>query len=113
VTGSELGYCMSSLACSAASQIFMKSASSQLRVVSFLVALGSAIALQVTSVVLVVLALRTMQISQLVPFAAAAYVLVPIAALLLFNERLLPRFWLGAGSIAVGIALTLSGTLIG
>jgi drug/metabolite transporter (DMT)-like permease len=108
VTGSELGFCLSSLACSTASQICMKSATSLSRLASFLAVLGAAVALQVTSVVLVVLALRTLQISQLIPFAAAAYVLVPIAALVLFNERLLPRFWVGALCIVSGIVLTLS-----
>lgn len=108
MTGSELGFCISSLACSTASQIFMKSASSQSRLFSFLFVLGAAVTLQVASVVLVVLALRTMQISQLIPFAAAAYVLVPIAALFLFHERLLPRFWVGALCIVSGIVLTLA-----
>jgi len=68
-----------------------------------LLLLGMGGVLQVSAVLLAVMALRTMQLSQLIPFAAAAYLLVPIGSQFLFREHLLPRFWLGALLIVAGI----------
>ncbi len=52
--------------------------------------------------------LRTVQLSQLVPFAAGAYVLVPVGSRLFFGEYLLPRFWVGVASIVIGVYLAVS-----
>lgn len=70
--------------------------------------LTAGIALQLTSVILAILVLRSLQLSQLMPFAALAYVLVPLGALV-FKERLTARFWSGAILIALGIAWALPG----
>lgn len=67
-----------------------------------LLGLGGA-SLQVCAVLLAVLALRTMDLSQLVSFAAIAYVLVPLGGHFVFGERLLPHFWLGSFLIVAGI----------
>ena len=108
MTGSELGLCLSAVLCSSISQLFMKSASARARLAKVLLLLGVGCALQLGSVLLAVVVLRTIQLSQLVPFAAVAYLLVPIGSHFVFNERLLPRFWLGALLIVAGILCTIS-----
>lgn len=67
---------------------------------------GMAGTLQLLSIGLVVLALQTLPLSQLVPFAAGAYLLIPLGSRQLFGERLHPRFWLGALLIVSGILCT-------
>nr|VFK07995.1 MAG: undecaprenyl phosphate-alpha-L-ara4N flippase subunit ArnE [Candidatus Kentron sp. LPFa]VFK25767.1 MAG: undecaprenyl phosphate-alpha-L-ara4N flippase subunit ArnE [Candidatus Kentron sp. LPFa] len=105
MTNSELGFCLSSVVCSSASQLFIKSASASKKRIDILMLLGAGGGLQLGSVLLVVLALRTIQLSQLIPFAAVAYLLVPIGSYFVFKERFLPRLWLGALFIIIGIIL--------
>ncbi|QNK01050.1 hypothetical protein [Dyella telluris] len=102
----ELGLCLSSLACSSVSQLFMKRAALPGKPLGRLACLGAAGGLQLLSIGLVVIALRTLAISQLVPFAAGAYLLVPIGSRKLFGEHLHPRFWVGALLIVSGILCT-------
>lgn len=102
----ELGLCLASLACSSVSQLFMKAAALPGSKMKRLVQLGAAGGLQLLSIGLVVVALRTLPISQLVPFAAGAYLLVPLGSHHLFGERLQRRFWVGAGLIVSGILFT-------
>lgn len=106
MSGYELALCLSAVACSSVSQLFMKSASQQKNLKTFLFMIGIGGALQLGAVVLAVLALRTLQLTQLIPFAAAAYFLVPLGSHIVFNERILPRFWLGTMLIMVGIVCT-------
>lgn len=63
-------------------------------------------ALLICPVLLAVVALRTMNLSQLVSFAAGAYVLVPLGSHFIFGDRLFPRFWVGALLIISGILCT-------
>lgn len=108
MTDSELILCLSSVFCSSISQLFIKSASVRPSLVQSVLPLVAGGALQLGSVLLAVIALRTMQLSQLVPFAAAAHLLVPIGGQLVFKERLFPRFWLGATLIVTGIIIIYS-----
>lgn len=102
----ELGLCLSSLACSSISQLFMKGAALPGGRMQRLLRLGTAGGLQLLSIGLVVLALQTLPLSQLVPFAAGAYLLVPLGSRRLFGEQLHPRFWVGALLIVSGILCT-------
>ncbi len=104
MTGSELGLCLSSVFCSSVSQLFIKSASTlQARQLKTFLLLGVGGTLQLSAVLLVVVALRTMQLTQLIPFAGLAYLLVPIGSYFVFNEKLIARFWLGALLIVIGV----------
>lgn len=103
----ELGLCLSALACSSVSQLFMKGAALPGAPMQRLVRLGVAAGLQLLSIGLAVLALQTLRLSQIVPFAAGAYLLVPLGSRHLFGDRLHPRFWVGAVFIVLGILCTL------
>jgi len=102
----ELGLCLASLTCSSISQLCMKGAAIPGKPIRRLTCFVVAGSLQLLSVGLVVVALQTLPISQLVPFAAGAYLLVPLGGRQLFGERLQPRFWIGASLIVSGILLT-------
>ena len=102
----ELGLCLASVSCSSASQLFMKAAALPGKTRRRLTHLAAAGSLQLLSIGLVVMALKTLPISQLVPFAGAAYLLVPLGSRQLFGERLHARFWAGAALIVAGIILT-------
>lgn len=106
MTSAELGLCLTSLVCSSVSQLFMKGAALPGSSFRRLVHLGAAGSLQLLSIGLVVLALQTLPISQLAPFAAGAYLLVPLGSRQLFGDRLYPHFWLGAFLIISGILCT-------
>lgn len=102
----ELSFCVSALILSSISQLFMKGAAiSSTRVKRFF-RLGMAGLLQFFSIGLAVLALRTLSLSQIVPFAAGAYLLVPLSSRYLYRERLDQPFWFGALFIFFGIVLT-------
>ena len=102
----ELVLCVSSLACSSASQLFMKSAVLCETWPRRLARLGVAGCLLLLSVCLAVIALRTLPLSQLLPFAAGAHMLVPLGSSYYFGERLRVRFWIGALLIVAGILCT-------
>ncbi len=106
MSSAELGLCLISLVCSSVSQLFMKGAALPGTSLKRLAYLGTAGSLQLMSIGLVVLALQTLPVSQLVPFAAGAYLLVPLGSRHLFGDRLHPRFWLGALLIISGILCT-------
>jgi undecaprenyl phosphate-alpha-L-ara4N flippase subunit ArnE len=112
VTTSELVLCLSSVLCSSASQLLIKSATIRPTIIKLIFKLGFAGLAQLISALLVVLALKTMHLSQLIPFAAAAYFLVPIASRYIFNEQLLLRFWSGALLIVIGILIINSPLII-
>lgn len=103
MTGSEFSLCLSAVVTSSISQLFMKSASELDKPAKFLPLLCASCVLQLGSTLIAVVVLRTIQLTQLIPFAAAAYVLVPIGSCFVFGERLLPKFWLGTLFIIIGI----------
>lgn len=70
--------------------------------------LGAAGFLMLFSMLVAMWVLRTIQLSQLIPFAAGAYVLVPVGGKLFLGEHLKPQFWLGVVCIMIGISLTVS-----
>lgn len=102
----ELGLCLASVFTGSGSQLFMKAAAMPGLRLRRLAQLGAAGCLQLLSFGLVVVALRTLPISQLIPFAGGAYLLVPLGGSFLFGERLHARFWWGALSLVAGIILT-------
>lgn len=99
----ELGLCLSSLTCSSASQLFMKAAALPGAWGWRMAWLGVAGSLLVMSVGLAVLALKTLPLSTLLPFAAGAHLLVPLGSRQFFGDRLNPRFWVGVLLIVSGI----------
>lgn len=103
MTGLEFSLCVSAVLSSSTSQLFLKAASSRATPSNAIVLLGIAVALQISAVLLAVLVLRTLNLSQLVSFAAFAYVLVPLGSHFVFGDRLLTRFWIGAILIVVGV----------
>ncbi|MEH6627072.1 MAG: hypothetical protein V7739_11540 [Motiliproteus sp.] len=106
MTNTELAFCLLCVFCSSSSQLFIKGASLRPSFGKTIFLLGLGVMLQLSSVLFAVMALKTMQLSQLIPFAAMAYLLVPIGSFFVFNERLLPRFWSGSALIVVGIIYT-------
>jgi drug/metabolite transporter (DMT)-like permease len=97
--------CLAAVLSSSASQLCMKAASMAATLSRKLLLVGIGVACQLGAVFVAVLVLRTLTLSQLVAFAALAYILVPLGGHLVFSERLLGRFWLGAGLIIAGIML--------
>ncbi|AOS81328.1 MULTISPECIES: hypothetical protein [Hydrogenophaga] len=109
MTASEIAMCLGAVLSSSTAQMLMKAASTLGALRRGFPLLTAGIALQLTSVILAILVLRSLQLSQLMPFAALAYVLVPLGGALVFKERLTARFWSGAILIALGIAWALPG----
>lgn len=103
MTSLELSLCVSAVLSSSTSQLFLKAASMRAAPSRVIILLGIAATLLICSVLLAVLALRTLNLSQLVSFAAFAYVLVPLGSHFVFGDQLLPRFWIGATMIVAGI----------
>lgn len=104
MNGTEFGLCVTAILCSSASQLVMKTAASLTGMCRLLV-LAVGASLQLGAALLAMFALKTLQLSQLIPFAAAAYVLVPLGGQFFFRERLQPAFWAGALLIITGIAI--------
>jgi undecaprenyl phosphate-alpha-L-ara4N flippase subunit ArnE len=88
---------------SSAAQLCIKGAAGRLVSVGGLVLFGISGLLMATSMIVAVCVLRTLSLSQLVPFAAAAYILVPLGGRWVFRENLLPSFWFGVAAIIVGV----------
>jgi undecaprenyl phosphate-alpha-L-ara4N flippase subunit ArnE len=103
MTSAELSLCLLSVAGSSASQLLFKAASLQKMRFMFAIRFLSGVALQFSSIILAVLALRTLQLSQIIPFAAASYLIIPLASQAIFGERLRYAFWIGALFIFCGI----------
>jgi uncharacterized membrane protein len=102
----EVAFCFLSLVCSSTSQLLMKGAAISLQRKRQMYYIGLAAILQFTSVALVFSALRVLSLAQVAPFAAGAYLLVPLGGHHIFRESLCPSFWVGSLFIAVGIVMT-------
>ena len=100
--------CIVAVMASSTSQLCIKLASRRIMTLNGLCILGAAGFLMLFSMLVAIWVLRTVQLSQLVPFAAGAYVLVPVGGHLFLGEDLKPKFWLGVVSIMIGIYLTVS-----
>lgn len=105
MTPAELSLGLTSVCASTLSQLAMKAAARTHRRGGKCLLLMSAVGLQLASVLLVIVLLRTLPLSMLVVFAALAYLTVPVLCASLFNERLTPRFWLGASLVGAGVVL--------
>lgn len=90
---------------SSTSQLCIKVASTRLGTLKGLCILGVAGLQMLFSMLVAIWVLRTIQLSQLMPFAAGAYILVPLGSHFFFGEQLKPRFWPGVASIMIGICL--------
>ena len=99
----ELLLCIVAVVASSTSQLFIKSVASQGISLKSLYVFGVAGILMLFSIIIAVWVLRTIQLSQLLPFAALAYVLVPLGGNMFFNEYLQPRFWAGVILIVFGV----------
>lgn len=99
----EFVMCLSAVMTSSISQLCIKGAMARSVRAAALGLLGIGAALLCCSVLLTVLVLRTVSLSQLIPFAAIAHILVPLGGCLIFSEMLTPRFWIGALLILCGI----------
>jgi undecaprenyl phosphate-alpha-L-ara4N flippase subunit ArnE len=106
INGTEIALTLASVLCSTAGQVAFKSASVRVFPGAFLFWCGGA-AFMLASMLIVVMVLRTVPLSALVPFAALAYVTVPLASMLIFKEVTGKRFWLGTLCIIIGVIFTL------
>lgn len=106
MTSIELSLCLAAVFSSSSSQLFIKMASKNpLSLQGILMLAGSGL-LMLVSIFVLIWVLRTIQLSQVMPIAAGAYILVPLGSWVFLKERLHPRFWLGVVSIMLGIYLT-------
>lgn len=107
MTAFEFFLCILAVFSSSASQLFIKLASQHPLSTQGLLALSAGGLLMLFSMLVFVWILRSFQLSQVVPFAGGAYVLVPIGSSLFFKDQLRPRFWIGVTLILIGIYLTI------
>lgn len=84
MTTVELILCIVAVMASSTSQLCIKFASSRISTFSGLSALGAGGILMIFSVLAAIWVLRTVQLSQLVPFASCAYILVPLGGRFFF-----------------------------
>jgi len=103
VTTGEAALCLAAVVSSSAAQLCMKAASMDGFPMRRRALIAFGIVCQLGAVVVAVLVLRTLTLSQLVTFAALAYILVPLGGHLAFGERLSLPFWLGSGLIIGGV----------
>jgi len=106
MTGSDIVLCLIAVISSSSSQLGVKAASRSTNVIKTLYLLAGSGLLVILSIVIIVWVLQTVQLSQIIPFAAGAYILIPIGSSLFFNERLKPTFWIGVLLIIMGVILT-------
>lgn len=107
MTPTEFLLCFAAVCCSSASQLCVKGASKRVRTLFGMLLLGVGGALMLVSMLIAVWVLRTLQLSQLVPFAAGAYILVPLGGVVFFGEKVNKSFWFGVSVILLGVLLTL------
>ena len=102
----EFIFCLCSVSLSSFSQIAFKlNAQPRNRKNCGYLLLG--ISLMVGSMLFVLLALRTMELSILVMFAPLSFVLVPVLSVFVFNEKINTQFWVGTFMIVTGITISL------
>ncbi len=66
----------------------------------------AALALYGAATILWIWILSRVPLSRAYPYVALGVVLVPLASILVFGERIRPAFWLGAALIVAGIIVT-------
>jgi multidrug transporter EmrE-like cation transporter len=76
-------------------------------------ALYAALALYGSATLLWIWVLSRVPLSRAYPYVAFGMVLVPLASILLFGERVRPGFWIGVALIVAGILITQLGTARG
>lgn len=106
MTNSDVVLCLIAVISSSSSQLCIKAASRDTSVIKTLYLLAGSGLLVMFSIVVIVWVLQTVQLSQIIPFAAGAYIFIPIGSSLFFNERLKSTFWIGVLLIIMGVILT-------
>lgn len=101
----ELFLCIAAVCCSSIAQLGIKFAAQQESRVRMLTFLAGSGGMMLLSLLVAVWVLRTIQLSQLIPFAALAYILVPLLGNRCFGEKLDRHFWCGVGLIVLGIII--------
>jgi undecaprenyl phosphate-alpha-L-ara4N flippase subunit ArnE len=107
MNGTEIALALAAVLFSTAGQISFKAATAR----GFSGAIlfwGCGASLMFISMLVAAIILRTAPLSALVPFAALAYITVPLASMIVFKESVNKRFWLGTLCIIVGVMLTLT-----
>ncbi|NIY83289.1 EamA family transporter [Vibrio hepatarius] len=102
----EFIFCLCSVSLSSLSQIAFK-LNTQLGNGEKIKYLLLGISLMVGSMLFVLLALRTMNLSILVMFAPLSFVLVPVLSVFFFKEKINTQFWIGTFMIITGITVSL------
>ncbi len=106
MTSTELLFCLAAVIASSASQLCLKIVSIQPKSIKSLYVFGAAGTLVLFSILATIWVLRPIHLSQLIPFAACTYILVPLGGHLFLNEHLRVRFWLGVVLIIAGVLFT-------
>jgi len=106
MTPFEIGLCISAVASSSAAQLLFKAAAMDMAWSRSIFLLIGGAFLMSYSMMTAVWVLQTLRVSQLIPFASGAYILVPLGGCIFFKESVPRHFWLGVLSIMVGIVLT-------
>jgi multidrug transporter EmrE-like cation transporter len=104
---SEVTLALVSVLCSTAGQVALKATANRgfVRSIPFW---SCGAFLMLASVLAAAMALRTVPLSALVPFAGLAYIATPFAAMIVFRESVNKHFWLGTLFIVAGVMLTLA-----
>jgi drug/metabolite transporter (DMT)-like permease len=76
---------------------------------STLLIFGTALGIYAGATVLWVLALRDLSLAYAYMFMALSFVIVPVAAIILFGEKVTPSYFLGAALIIGGLMIILWG----
>lgn len=71
--------------------------------------LWAAFAMYGAATILWIWILTRVPLSQAYPFVALGMILVPLASVLVYGERVTPLFWLGSCLVMIGIVLTQRG----
>lgn len=104
MTQMELLLCMSTVLTTTVTQLCLKKAANSTPKLLLLILIVSGLCM-VFSVLALVWVLRTLQLTQIVPFAACAYITVPLCESYFFKKKLGAKFWLGIVTIITGIYL--------
>jgi len=107
MNNTEIALALASVLCSTAGHAFFKMATAK-NFHGVVLFWGCGASFMLTSMLVAAIILRTAPLSALVPFAALAYITVPLASMIVFKESVDKRFWLGTLCIVAGVMLTLA-----
>ena len=105
---SEYILCLTAVVASSASQLCLKVAARDILSVTGAIYVLVASIFMLFSMLVAYWVLREIRLNELVPFAALAYILVPLGGVILIGEEVGPSFWVGSATIIAGILLTIA-----